>query len=129
MYNVSAHTFPYTGLATTLGMTWLHVPGATGSYDSRFHLKGRAICEGVVSGGFDFGFVHVKAVDDAGHDRLWALRVRYIELMDMLMAQILARLHAAEQVRPMAHATPAPPTRLGPVRPAAFARHVMPVQT
>lgn len=79
-------------------MTWLQVPGATGSYDSRFHLKGAAIYEAVTKGCFDFGFVHVKAVDDTGHDRLWALRVRYIELMDALMAQIVRRLHAAEQV-------------------------------
>jgi 2,3-bisphosphoglycerate-independent phosphoglycerate mutase len=74
------------------------VPGTTGSYDSQFHKKGEAVCNAVTNGGFDFGFVHVKAVDDTGHDRLWGLRIRYIELMDRLLGQIIKRLHIAEHV-------------------------------
>jgi len=82
----------------TLGMDWIQVPGTTGSYDSRFHLKAAAICD-AVRGGYQFGFVHTKAVDDTGHDRLWQARVRYTELMDRLLGQIVARLWTAEQVR------------------------------
>lgn len=52
-----------------------------------------------MDGLFDFGFVHVKAVDDCGHDRLWRLRVRYLEVMDGLVAQIVRLLHEAEMVR------------------------------
>jgi Metalloenzyme superfamily len=86
------------GLGMTLGMEWLPAPGATGSYDSAFHAKAAAICDAVINKGFQFGFCHVKAVDDCGHDRLWGLKVRYIERMDALMAQVARRLHEAEQV-------------------------------
>jgi hypothetical protein len=89
----------HAGLGMTLGMEWLQVPGTTGSYDSLFHLKAEAICRAVTTGGYHFGFVHVKAVDDTGHDRLWQLRVRYLERMDLLVSQIIRRLHEAELVR------------------------------
>lgn len=215
------HQYAAAGLGMTLGMHWIHVPGATGSYDSSFHHKAEAICAALTgcpahntttaplpptcdaggadggevaapasasspsaaagvhaagcgrSGaeadrswkpagalgagvapelagdcgsaaaaepvqsaaagpvdsagrigvrhsheappdgaaaqrrGFDFGFVHVKAVDDCGHDRLWQLRVRYLEAMDGLVAQIVRRLHEAERVRATSmHAVP-----------------------
>jgi 2,3-bisphosphoglycerate-independent phosphoglycerate mutase len=83
----------------TLGMDWIQVPGTTGSYDSLFHLKGEAICKAVTEGPYQFGFAHVKAVDDTGHDRLWKLRVRYLEVMDQLLAQVVRRLAEAEEVR------------------------------
>ena len=85
----------------TLGMDWIQVPGTTGSYDSQFQLKAHAICEALSrrEQAFQFGFVHVKAVDDCGHDRLWGLRVRYLEVMDRLVGQIVRLLHEAEQVR------------------------------
>jgi Metalloenzyme superfamily len=89
------------GLGITLGMEWIQVPGTTGSYDSPFHLKAEAICDALTrtENPFNFGFVHVKAVDDCGHDRLWRLRVRYLEVMDRMVGQILRLLHEAEQVR------------------------------
>lgn len=81
-------------------MEWLQVPGTTGSYDSLFHLKGHTICHALAQpqNPFQFGFVHVKAVDDCGHDRLWGLRVRYLEIMDQLVGQMIRILHEAEQV-------------------------------
>lgn len=84
----------------TLGMEWIQVADTTGSYDSPFHLKAHAICEALSrhERPFQFGFVHVKAVDDCGHDRLWGLRVRYLEVMDLLVGQIVRLLHEAEQV-------------------------------
>lgn len=88
------------GVGLTLGMEWLQVEGTTGSYDSLFHMKTDAVCRAVTSGGFQFGFMHVKAVDDCGHDGLWQLRVKYLEQMDLLVGQLLRRLHAAERVRP-----------------------------
>lgn len=84
----------------TLGMEWIRVPGTTGSYDSSFHLKAHAICEAVSrqENPFEFGFLHVKAVDDCGHDRLWGLKVRYLEVMDLMVGQIIRLLHQTEQV-------------------------------
>ena len=82
----------------TLGMEWLPAPGATGSYDTQFAAKATAITAAVTTGGFNFGFVHVKAVDDCSHDRLWQLKVRYLERVDAMLAQVVRLLHEAEQV-------------------------------
>jgi 2,3-bisphosphoglycerate-independent phosphoglycerate mutase len=92
--------FNCAGLGMTLGMEWIQVPGTTGSYDSPFHLKAHAICDALsqTENPFDFGFLHVKAVDDCGHDRLWALKVKYLEVMDLMVGQIVRMLHEAEQV-------------------------------
>jgi 2,3-bisphosphoglycerate-independent phosphoglycerate mutase len=40
--------------------------------------------------------LHVKAVDDAGHDRNLAYRVAYLRACDALLAQLVARLWAAQ---------------------------------
>jgi 2,3-bisphosphoglycerate-independent phosphoglycerate mutase len=53
----------------------LDAPGATGSYDSDFASKAAVACAALVSGGFDFALLHVKAVDDTGHDRMLAMKV------------------------------------------------------
>ena len=34
------------------------------------------MCRGLTDGGYEFGFVHVKAVDDTGHDRKPQMKVR-----------------------------------------------------
>ncbi len=44
-------------------------PGATGDYHTDLLSKGRTGVHTLVTQDYDFGFVHVKAVDDAGHDR------------------------------------------------------------
>jgi hypothetical protein len=56
----------------------LDAPGATGSYDSHFASKAAVTCSALVSGGFDFALLHVKAVDDTGHDRMLAMKVRHV---------------------------------------------------
>lgn len=81
----------------TLGMDWIQVLGTTGSYDSLFHLKAQAIATALTDGPHEFAFLHVKAVDDTGHDRLWQMRVRYIEIVDQMMGQLVARLWRAQQ--------------------------------
>jgi len=44
-------------------------PGATGDYHTDLLSKGRTAVQTLIEKNYDFGFVHVKAVDDAGHDR------------------------------------------------------------
>ncbi|GIL47029.1 hypothetical protein Vafri_3864 [Volvox africanus] len=51
---------------------------------------------GVNGGGYQFGFVHVKAVDDTGHDRMLQNKVRFLEVVDRIVAQMLRRLWEAE---------------------------------
>ncbi|KAG2439333.1 hypothetical protein HXX76_004692 [Chlamydomonas incerta] len=47
-------------------------------------------------GGYQFGFVHVKAVDDTGHDRMVGFKVRFLEAVDKMVGQVLRRLWEAE---------------------------------
>lgn len=42
---------------------------AAGDYGTQLHVKAEVIARALSSGQYDFGFLHVKAVDDAGHDR------------------------------------------------------------
>lgn len=51
------------------GFDIIPVTNATGSYDSAFHKKAEAICDCMINRYYNFGFLHIKGVDDAGHDR------------------------------------------------------------
>lgn len=53
----------------TAGMDILQVDGATGDYFTDFTAKGNAAVKALGNEAYDFGFLHIKAVDDAGHDR------------------------------------------------------------
>jgi 2,3-bisphosphoglycerate-independent phosphoglycerate mutase len=74
----------------------LHAPGTTGSYDSNFAAKAAAAAEALVNQDYDFVLLHVKAVDDTGHDRLLAMKVRYLEVVDRMIGHLLVALHDAE---------------------------------
>jgi 2,3-bisphosphoglycerate-independent phosphoglycerate mutase len=63
------------GLGMSFDIEPLDAPGATGSYDSDFASKAAVACSALVNGGFDFALLHVKAVDDTGHDRMLAMKV------------------------------------------------------
>ena len=93
------------GLGMSLGMQCLHVPGATGDepaegthsqqfklvssmhgmstisagdYRTALHAKAEAAADVLVNGTSDMVFLHVKAVDDTGHDRLTGLKVLFL---------------------------------------------------
>ncbi len=80
----------------------LEAPGATGAYNSALHAKAATVADALTGvtlpegqeaqqgqgqgqgqggagsqpyAGYEFGFVHVKAVDDTGHDRMVAMKV------------------------------------------------------
>lgn len=55
----------------------------TGDYKSNIKQKFRTIVDSALrSQGSFFGFVHIKMVDDAGHDKDFRLKVKCIELID-----------------------------------------------
>ncbi|WIA32441.1 hypothetical protein OEZ86_003263 [Tetradesmus obliquus] len=85
------------GLGMSFDIQPLDAPGATGSYDSHFASKAAVACGALVNGGFDFALLHVKAVDDTGHDRMLAMKVKFLEVVDRMVGHILMRLHHAEQ--------------------------------
>ena len=49
---------------------------SAGDYRTCFEAKAEAVAAALISGEYDFAFLHVKAVDDAGHDKAPALKVR-----------------------------------------------------
>lgn len=66
------------GVGVTFGMELLDdVEGMTGYYDSNLEGKMVRAAREVIENlnGYDFGFVHVKAVDDAGHDKNKTMKV------------------------------------------------------
>ena len=93
---VVAPTRIITGLALSLGMDTITAPGATGDYRTDLAAKAGAMATAVgPSGDHRFGLLHVKAVDDAGHDGNVAYRVAYTAACDAMVGQLAARLWAA----------------------------------
>ena len=80
------------GIGVSCGVHPADAPGATGDYRTQLAAKAAAVSGGLASGGFDLSFCHIKAVDDAGHDRNAALRVAWIEAVDAFLLQLLGRL-------------------------------------
>ncbi|ORZ02440.1 2,3-bisphosphoglycerate-independent phosphoglycerate mutase-domain-containing protein [Syncephalastrum racemosum] len=83
------------GLGMTAGMKIINVPGATGDYHTNFQAKADAAVREMASN--DFGFVHIKAVDDAGHDRNVPLKVEFLEKIDVMLGDLVQRLYEREQ--------------------------------
>ncbi|KAI8647161.1 putative 2,3-bisphosphoglycerate-independent phosphoglycerate mutase [Parasitella parasitica] len=80
------------GIGMTVGMDLLNVPGATGDCSSDFNAKAKACLENIQSGKYDFGFCHIKAVDDAGHDHDVEKKVHYIEKIDQMIGTVVSSL-------------------------------------
>ena len=81
------------GVGLTVGMELRgdeEVPGMTGYYDSNLNGKMKFAAE--VADQYDFGFVHVKGVDDAGHDKDLDRKVEQIEKSDVAIGLLLESL-------------------------------------
>lgn len=106
------------GLGLSLGIDILEAPGATGDYRTLLTSKAIAIAKALscplqpspcvfVPGeeehkpgcmdGYDFGFLHIKAIDDAGHDKASILKVRGLEAVDRAIGQLTRLLWEAEK--------------------------------
>ncbi|KAL9230124.1 hypothetical protein vseg_005513 [Gypsophila vaccaria] len=105
------------GLGLSLGIDILEAPGATGDYRTLLTSKATAIaralsaplnsCPNVFvpgeeehkpgqSDGYDFGFLHIKAIDDAGHDKAAVFKVKGLEVVDKAIGQLAKLLWEAE---------------------------------
>ncbi|KAJ9540671.1 hypothetical protein OSB04_027177 [Centaurea solstitialis] len=105
------------GLGLSLGIDILEAPGATGDYRTLLTSKATAIanalsapmktCPNVfvpgedehkpgLSDGYDFGFLHIKAIDDAGHDKASVFKVKGLEAVDKAIGQLARLLWEAE---------------------------------
>ncbi|KAL0090067.1 2,3-bisphosphoglycerate-independent phosphoglycerate mutase-domain-containing protein [Phycomyces blakesleeanus] len=84
------------GLGMTAGMDILSVHGATGDYHTDFDAKADAAFKALTGPVYDFGFLHIKAVDDAGHDRNVSLKVSFLEKIDEMIGSLVTRLSEVE---------------------------------
>eukprot|EP00884_Botryococcus_braunii_P022159 jgi/Botrbrau1/8627/Bobra.0196s0021.2 len=84
------------GLGLSLHIHQLEAPGATGDYRTSFQSKAATLAHALSHAAYNFGFLHVKAVDDTGHDRASVLKVGYLEAVDKMVRQLLRRLWEAE---------------------------------
>lgn len=75
----------------SLGLDAIQAKGATGSYDTLLNAKAEAMCHALATRSYDFGFLHIKAVDDAGHDSDVSLKVQLLEQIDRMVGQIIKR--------------------------------------
>lgn len=73
------------GVGITFQIPLIEVEGATGYYDSNLDGKAVKAAEAFKTGNYDFGFVHVKATDDAGHDKDHNIKVAQIEKCDKMV--------------------------------------------
>ncbi|KAG7402164.1 hypothetical protein PHYBOEH_005727 [Phytophthora boehmeriae] len=82
------------GLGMSLGFEIVTAPGATGDYHTNLLSKAETALKLLGGGDYDFGFVHVKAVDDAGHDRDVAKKVHFIERADEMISRLIEGIYA-----------------------------------
>lgn len=78
----------------TVGMDLIDVPGATGDYSTNFDAKAKACLDHIQSDKYDFGFCHLKAVDDAGHDRDVEKKIYYLQKIDAMIGSVISQLKA-----------------------------------
>ena len=62
---------------------------------TRFDAKASRVVTALSKDDFDFALLHVKAVDDTGHDRAPHLKLGYIEAVDVMVGQLLQGLWGA----------------------------------
>ena len=85
------------GLGQSIYMDIIKVPGATGDYDSDYYAKSDALIENIRKECYDFGFLHIKAVDDAGHDKSLKLKIEYYKRVDSMMSRLINGLKATNK--------------------------------
>jgi len=79
------------GWGMTIQSQIVEVVGATGDVHSNHQAKFDRALE-LFEEGFNFGFLHIKAIDDLGHDRNLQDRVRMMEKIDRLIGQTFEQM-------------------------------------
>ena len=74
----------------SIGLDILEVQGATGYYNSDLLEKGRVGTKSLEE--YEFGFIHVKGVDDAGHDKSSKIKREQLVKCDQMLELIIGNL-------------------------------------
>ncbi|KAF2074108.1 hypothetical protein CYY_004593 [Polysphondylium violaceum] len=102
-YNLKAFMIAPTCIIAGLGMSIkidiVDAPGGTGDYHTDLQSKADTLITTLLDQDkqYQFGFLHIKAVDDAGHDKNAPLKVEFLEKIDKMLADIIKRLAVAQQ--------------------------------
>jgi 2,3-diphosphopglycerate-independent phosphoglycerate mutase len=81
------------GLGMTFDMDIVVSKGGTGDYHTDLNSKRIALVDTFKNKPeYDFGFLHIKAVDDAGHDGNLDLKIKFIQKIDVMIGDILKDL-------------------------------------
>ncbi len=94
---VIAPTCIIAGLGASVGLDIVDAAGATGDYHTNLMAKADAAVAAFLddSKNYNFGLIHVKAVDDAGHDFRIDLKVKFLEKIDDMIGHLRRRLCTA----------------------------------
>jgi 2,3-diphosphopglycerate-independent phosphoglycerate mutase len=81
------------GLGKSVEMDLIKIKGATGDYRTDLQAKGQGFADFYEQNWdtYNFGFLHVKAVDDAGHDGNYELKIDFLEKIDRMVALLRKR--------------------------------------
>ena len=79
------------GIAVGAGMKVYQVPGATGSLDTNYEGKAQAAVKALLEDGCDFGYIHVEAPDEMGHQGLIHEKVQSIEYLDQRLIALVKK--------------------------------------
>lgn len=77
------------GVCKVAGMDLIEVKGATGTPQTDYMAKAKAVVRAL--GSYDFVLMHVKATDVASHDRNPKLKVEVIEKIDSALGYLLSK--------------------------------------
>jgi len=103
LHNLNAFMIAPTAIIAGLGMSVdidiIKSAGGTGDYRTNLASKGVTLVDSILQEepkSYDFGFLHLKAVDDAGHDRNVDIKLRFLEAIDTMLGSIITSLAEAE---------------------------------
>jgi 2,3-diphosphopglycerate-independent phosphoglycerate mutase len=108
IHNVKSFFIAPTAIIRGLGMTIqseiVDVPGTTGDVHSNHSAKFEVALQ-KLSEDYNFGFLHIKAIDDLGHDRNNEDRVTLIEKIDKMIGKTFESLKNVVMVVTGDHST------------------------
>jgi len=84
------------GLMSTLQIPIIDPPGATGDYHTSFSSKFEAAQKKFLDSDSEFCFLHIKAVDETGHDRDPILRCSLLSKIDEALSNFIKGMDEAE---------------------------------
>ncbi|KAM9965603.1 hypothetical protein ACTFIR_005774 [Dictyostelium discoideum] len=85
------------GLGMSVKIDVIESDGGTGDYHTNLQSKADTLLKNIVDNDkYQFAFLHIKAVDDAGHDKNAPLKIDFLEKIDKMLHFIISQLAIAQ---------------------------------